>query len=297
MIPPKHPSQFTIEDINRLIADAEPESDRLEFKRALPVRSSGDKEFSAKPNSAEYSNYTRDSILRELVAFANTNGGYLIIGISENAGPPPRAAALTPIPDCEAVVSKLHQQVIDCVDPPLPDFAAAAIPTDNEHRGIVILSVGRSRRGPHQLKTLPGGFFRRVGSISCAMTVSDAQAMAVRRHRESIEGLWTADFRTTNSRNGGIVVFDGGWLYGGDSCFFYAGQYAVQEDVINAEFNIIHYFGNDDTAFGDKAKVAPVTFTGIIAPDLSRISGTMQRLHVSAPRLDVNLLKRVNPPY
>src|SRR2546427_9299836 len=62
------------EDLQRLVANAVPEADQLDFKRDLYVKG---EEFAA-----------------DVIAFANTSGGAIIVGVEEKEGV---AAALAPV--------------------------------------------------------------------------------------------------------------------------------------------------------------------------------------------------------
>lgn len=68
-----------------------PESGQVEYKRAIPGRD-------GKPDpwveGKEFAAYGRDKLFKEVVAFANTTGGTLILGIAETAAKPPAASAV-----------------------------------------------------------------------------------------------------------------------------------------------------------------------------------------------------------
>ena len=63
----KRPSEIELEDIQSLVEDEVQEGKRLEYKRDLPGTSADEK--------AEF--------LRDVSAFANASGGYLIYGIED----------------------------------------------------------------------------------------------------------------------------------------------------------------------------------------------------------------------
>jgi predicted HTH transcriptional regulator len=65
-------SEITIDDISIIVRDKVPESRNLDYKRELPpLTEAGNKE-----------------LLKDISAFANTVGGYLIYGVDEKEGVP-----------------------------------------------------------------------------------------------------------------------------------------------------------------------------------------------------------------
>jgi len=61
-----------------------------------------------------------------------------------------------------------------------------------------------------------------------------------------LDGLWTVVFSTGADSSGGVIVFTDGQLRGGDSCYFYVGEYSV-DDNRRLTSNVTAY------AFSDKA--------------------------------------------
>ena len=86
---------------------------------------------------------------------------------------------------------------------------------------------------------------------------------------DSIEALWTIQFDTGNGWiNGGVVIFETGRVFGGDSQYFYTGTYQNHGDQISGEARIRHYHGPLSTAFGTNDKDFMV-----------RLEGTRSRRH------------------
>src|SRR5205085_612018 len=64
--------------------------------------------------------YAKEGIFRELVAFANTEGGWLVLGMEESAEQPKRATEPMPISDCRELAQRLQRAADDWLDPPVP---------------------------------------------------------------------------------------------------------------------------------------------------------------------------------
>src|SRR5580658_8215204 len=87
--------QIIPEDITELVRHGVYENQLLEFKRELP----GER---GRPDpwltGADFTAYARDHLLREVTAFANAEGGTVIVGMDQTRDDPPRAAAICTIP-------------------------------------------------------------------------------------------------------------------------------------------------------------------------------------------------------
>ena len=78
---------------------------------------------------------------------------------------------------------------------------------------------------------------------------------------ESVEALWiahfgdvftigTGDVFTAGTSNGGVVVFETGRVFGGDSGFFYLGEYDVSGDILSAKVTITRFKPGVPSVFG-----------------------------------------------
>jgi hypothetical protein len=72
------------------------ESLLLEFKRELSGRDGRPDPWLA---GGHFTAHARDRLFREIVAFANAQGGTMVLGIAETADNPPRAEAIVPLPE------------------------------------------------------------------------------------------------------------------------------------------------------------------------------------------------------
>jgi predicted HTH transcriptional regulator len=86
-----------------------PESAQLEFKQEIPGRDGKADPWS---EGREYGTYGRDKLFKEVVAFANTTGGTLILGIAETSSKPPLADVISPISRCHDLAERLRRLLI-----------------------------------------------------------------------------------------------------------------------------------------------------------------------------------------
>lgn len=67
----------------------------------------------------------------------------------------------------------------------------------------------------------------------------------------NIEALWAVYFGDAAGQvNGGVVVFETSRIFGGDSKFYYTGEYHISGKRISARITATHYHGDRMTAFG-----------------------------------------------
>jgi hypothetical protein len=166
---------ITIEDLDALIDSESRETAELEFKGTLPfVRQKGQPQTADRwiENGDRIGEYARDQILSELVAFANADGGTLILGMHETKDEPRRAARLEALPKCEDLARRLLDACEDIVEPRLPTVNVRAFPVNDTGHGYVVMRVGKSLSGPHRLKSTREFYVRR-GERSVKMDVRE----------------------------------------------------------------------------------------------------------------------------
>lgn len=99
-----------------------------------------------------------DSLAKEMVAFANTQGGALLIGVEDDG----RISGLTESVDHEARIANIARNNIN---PPITiESAIVAMPEGR----VLLVKVGRGRDRPYQ--TLQNQFLIRVGSTNRTAT-------------------------------------------------------------------------------------------------------------------------------
>lgn len=118
--------------VQELTSNKTPESKSLEFKRALPGTSDGDKR----------------EFLKDVCAMANSVGGDIVYGVDEHDG---SAVALAPITGeaGDAAKRRLGQLLDACVEPRLRGcrFHIVEIGTDGY---VLVLRIPKSQIGPHR---------------------------------------------------------------------------------------------------------------------------------------------------
>lgn len=70
---------------------------------------------------------------------------------------------------------------------------------------------------------------------------------------ETIEALWAVhygDVGVPGQVNGGVVVFETSRIFGGDSKFYYVGEYKVSSQTVTGTVMSTHFSGDSMTAFG-----------------------------------------------
>ena len=83
--------QLTSNDITNLGRDGIYENQLLEFKRDLHAERNRPDPWLT---GDDFTAYARDHLLREVIAFANAQGGTVIVGVDQTKDDPPRAAAI-----------------------------------------------------------------------------------------------------------------------------------------------------------------------------------------------------------
>ena len=87
------------------------------------------------------------------------------------------------------------------------------------------------------------------------MTLVGRRTYATRKKgkMKTIEALWAVHFgdvAVPGQVNGGVVVFETLRIFGGDSKFYYIGEYDVSGDKVTGTVVSTHFSGDGMTAFG-----------------------------------------------
>lgn len=141
----------TPKDLDRLISDRAEEGQHLEFKVDFPSREAGSTTAGWIPGKPIPPGRIYP-LLEELIAFANADGGVIVLGMKETNDRPPRAASLSPLPQ----VTELERRVRDClndiIEPRLPFAAVKGIQTQPDGSGVLLLETQSSSLGPHWVR-------------------------------------------------------------------------------------------------------------------------------------------------
>jgi hypothetical protein len=197
--------QIDADDIQELCARGVPEDQLLEFKETLP----GDRGRTDPwiDGTGDPTAYAMDRLFRELTAFANYQGGTLILGIVETKTKPPRAESIQPLPRIHDLAGRVEDAARDRIDPPIPGVQIRGIEVSDPGSGVVILRTPASSSGPHRLKSNGQVYVRRVtASVPVGMTEIAAlvldRAQRADRLREIFQKRQTEFFQWLQNTSG-----------------------------------------------------------------------------------------------
>lgn len=279
-------NQVELDDINNLISNLHfTENERIEYKSTLPSDGRDiDPWINGKDNIGDYA---VKKLTGEVIAFANTHGGTLIIGIQESNETPRRPESLNPLPRCHELDLRLRQAIVDSIEPRLIPIQSHVIDTDTEGNGIILIRVDRSAHAPHR-STKDQQCYMRIHDRCLKMSMTEIQDITLKRSKQKIEGLWSAKFGIPDQYiNGGVIVLENGKLYGGDSQYIYTGIFELiyEKDVV-ANILVEHYHGEAYTAFNTTESQFSVSLIGKFEENI--IKGTLYKN--SPPQKQIQVL-------
>ena len=174
--------QLRAEHVETLGREEVPESQTVEFKQTLAAK--GGRTAPWLDGSDEVGDHGRNDVLKEVVAFANSGGGNVVLGIVESGDHPKRAMGVNHLPRCHELADRFRLMARDCIDPQLPSLEVCGVPMKgkDEHAGIVLFRVAPSRLAPHRLKPTKHCYLRRADRTE-EMTMREIQDMSVRLAR------------------------------------------------------------------------------------------------------------------
>ncbi len=112
-----------------------------------------------------------ERIAKEVIAFANTQGGRLLIGVDDDG-------AIKGVKDSSEEEYALKEALEIHCDPPV-DFTTERIPVSNK-RNVILVHVPQSKRKPHQLINLINGSGEVASTVY--IRVEDMSVEASREH-------------------------------------------------------------------------------------------------------------------
>jgi len=163
------------EDLLALVRRGVSESLYLDYKRALPKNRDGRKELA-----------------KDVAAFANAYGGYLIYGVREEGGVAKEIVGLE-LQDPDREISALEHAIRDLTEPQV-EVHVAPVELSNG-RYVLVVEVPRSLNAPHMAD---GRFYRRAGRSSAPMGYMDIRRAfaergdVIRKLRERFQ-QWVTD--------------------------------------------------------------------------------------------------------
>ena len=177
----KTAEQIGPDDIQSLIDSEVPEGQHIEFKGTLPAEDGSVDPWIRTEGKKGIGKYARNCLLEEVVAFANSYGGALILGIEESGSEPPVAIAINAIPHCADLVSRLRQAFRDCVEPQIPQVEIFSVEIKDDE-GVIVIRVGQSRLAPHRVTPTHSCPIRRADRCE-EMTMREIQDMTLNMSR------------------------------------------------------------------------------------------------------------------
>ena len=109
-------NEISADDLTELINDEVPEGDQIEYKETLPSKNQHDSWINQQERIGDHA---KNTILEEAVAFANSQGGVLVIGMEESHTEHNYAKAIRPLPKCTEPANRFTLIFRDGVDPSL----------------------------------------------------------------------------------------------------------------------------------------------------------------------------------
>lgn len=132
-----------IEDIKKYMSDIEDgETSYLEFKGVHYNLLDKSNQKESEKESAKF----RLIVAKEICAFANTDGGILIVGVDKRKG-----GDLKLSNECENMESWADNNLTDLLEPRLHGFSVKSIESDGENKPIAIY-VPQSKMAPHRVR-------------------------------------------------------------------------------------------------------------------------------------------------
>jgi hypothetical protein len=182
--------EITAADLEELKQHGWPESENVEYKADLH------REKADRPDpwyaDGNISDGSKRKIFKELVAFANTSGGRLFLGIRETSKKPPRAESIQPIPRCAELAERLEQAIVSSIDPPLTFFRVIGRPTEPDGTsGVLIADVSASYSGPHRSSDLQCYVRKGTSSVPIGMREIHDIVMRLSRRQDEIKSRLT----------------------------------------------------------------------------------------------------------
>jgi len=125
-------------------------------------------------------------LFKEIVAFANTLGGHLVLGIEETKSKPPTAVEIRPIPRCHDLAERLSRSA-HAIDPPIRGLLIGGIEVAADGSGVVVFRIPESSAAPHRAPDLHAYVRRDTESTPMSMREIQDVTLATRARGERIE--------------------------------------------------------------------------------------------------------------
>lgn len=152
-------SDLSLDDFRALIDSQIPEGPHLDYKQTA---------YSGRPQD-------RREMLRDVTAFANSEGGYLILGMEEDQYS--RASRFVPIDDPQRTAQAINQTCLDGIRDRIEGLEVKAYEI-SFNQGLIVIRVPPSQQRPHMVALEQHtDFFRRYGEHKQAMTIEEIRRL------------------------------------------------------------------------------------------------------------------------
>lgn len=132
-------SQIHSPDLQELLDEEAVENIRLEFKREVPAK---------------------DEALKKLSSFANTYGGYLIVGAAADSASG-RLLSLPGVDKAKGFKQQIVQWCYDSISPPIQPYVSGPIKAPGDStKDCYVVFVEESDEAPHFINSRKGCYFR-----------------------------------------------------------------------------------------------------------------------------------------
>jgi hypothetical protein len=175
-------SEVTAAQIQEIITAETPESIDFELKKALSTKGGV---ADAWMSGGKIGDRAKDELTIEIVAFANTSGGTLIVGVDEDPQTKSAIPPIYPIPRCKEAAAVLHQSLSACIEPRVPVFECEGVVTDPDGTsGVIVMRVLESYLAPHR-NTKDNSSYTRRNDRAEPMSMLEIQELTRRVARSS----------------------------------------------------------------------------------------------------------------
>ncbi|MGQ3085348.1 MAG: AlbA family DNA-binding domain-containing protein [Hydrogenophaga sp.] len=189
-------------DIQRLIADHVQEGAHIDFKRELP---------------AAWDSSAKHELLADVTAFANSGGGDIVYGVSENESAEASAICPLELSSVDQEVRRLQDFILNLAEPRLPGVQVQAVSVNESGKEghVLVVRVPQSWASPHRVKTNQHVYVREglrkrpldVPELRALFVRSETQAQRVRDFRsDRLAKVLTGDTPTPLKDGPRLVV-------------------------------------------------------------------------------------------
>ncbi len=197
---------FTADQVRRLN-----EQDLVEFLDRRISESTGVIDYKLDLSGGKNPERANTELLKDVSAFANAEGGHLLIGMNDPTRENNGAAFLVGIEDGKQTATQIEQRCADCIDPRIPGLLAHPIPLKNGKFAVVV-HVPPSPSRPHMV--IYEGTKTRTFFIRHSETVQPMKSSEVRQavlsaaagNQNAIEYAATQEARFIQPLNGRCAI-------------------------------------------------------------------------------------------